>query len=792
MVSSLSIEIGEPLPGPFRTIWDRFEDAASKYPNNIALVATHQPAEIYGMASQPLETDEYAKSPYLRLTYRQVRIVVDRLARALSAHDVSPGMCIFTFMPNGIEFLATSLAANLLGCTLVPINVRNLANEIEVTHMIKTAFDHASFLTAVVFASDSETAAKLDTYTKLSNALKIVCGDSDWKQWKSFTSVLVGSPEQKQLLKQSRDLPDEQRESMVMFTSGTTSLPKGTHWHHPFLGYFLGSREASGPGFFNKPGDVLGSLAPNNHAMGSLFMPMSLCYGATLLYPGPMFEPQAFLKAAEAEKCTHAIAVPTMVYALILARSTHNIKPKHFETAFLGGSALTPELLTLVTDELGFKHVENGYGLTDGFFLLSGEQDVKTLCRTRGVAIGRCLPGESMKICAPGSRTPLPRGQAGELHGSSVVMKNIYIGEGVGADVCYHDEDGKPWLITGDQGVIDEEGYLYINGRFKEMIIRGGENISPVAIETCLARELPQFTAHQMQIVGASDQIAGEVPVAVSVKPLDAESIKLIKSTVVSHMGKMFALDDIIYIEELGIKEFPRTMAGKVQKNTLTELVRAYRQRVEQVNGHTDSVLAKQVMQIFARIAGVDAADISATTDLADLGDSITLMRVKDRIYKQTGIDLTVQEMLEAQTMGKMISIMEGRAAVDVAVENARFAPPTRPPTADDMVHVVADPDIYEPTKEVITKAVEAYGLRWEDVRDVMPAYDFTEIAAKNGTFERWCFKIAILARNSTVKVCSQDPRGASRLMRIGPTVSIMQDVREQSDAIVVPCVGRG
>lgn len=279
MDASLSYAVGEHLPGPFKTCWNRFEDAVSRYPDNVAMVATHQPPRLYGMTSKPLEADEeYAKAPYLRLTYRELRSVVDKLARGLVAHGVHSGMPIFTFLPNGVEFVTALWASHLLGCTIIPINIRNLANERELDHMIETALKGCRFSSAVVFSDSSETAAKLDRYEKLTNTLKVVSGDEGRQHWSSFGSLLAGSAKNGEQMLQCADSLVEEKDSFIIFTSGTTSLPKGIHWHYPGMAYFVACREID-PAYQSGPDDVLAGLAPNNHAMGLFLMMMAFCHG---------------------------------------------------------------------------------------------------------------------------------------------------------------------------------------------------------------------------------------------------------------------------------------------------------------------------------------------------------------------------------------------------------------------------------------------------------------------------------------------------------------------------------
>lgn len=749
MDESLSYAIGDPLPGPFPSLWDQFEDTVKQHPETVALVATHQPASIYGLSSAGLATEEYAQSPYLRLSYRQLRVTIDKLARSLSAQDVRAGTPIFTFLPNGLEYLAVFWTSSALGCTLVPINIRNLANETEVAHMLQTAFKGCSSASgAVVFTDGPVTAAKLDKYPELATALKVISGEAEWKQWISYGSLLVAAAPAADGPIPSL-VPDSHRDRCILFTSGTTSLPKGLFFD---FAYVLAWRAAAGPATATRHGDVLASVMPNNHAMASYFTYAALSFGGTLVLPGPYFEAASFLTALRAERCTFIMVVPTMLYALLLATTAADKAALRLERAFIGGAAVSPEVVRLAFDELGVERIEHTYGMTEAVVFSSGARLPEEICKDDRVTVGRCPAGARIKVCGPGTKEPVPLGQLGELHASNPGVQASYISKTT--DEAFYEEDGLRWVVTGDQAVLDADGRLYIVGRYKEMIIRGGENIAPAAVEACINRELPQFQHLQIQIVGAADELAGEVPVAVVLQPVDAQAAKLIKETVTAKMGNMYAIDDVISLEQLGLEDFPRTMGSKIQKRKLVDPVRKYRKQVEANEiSPVNSQLGEQTTQIWARLVGLDVADLSPSTNLADLGDSITLMRVKDRLYKGTGINLTVQEVLEAGTLGNLIKVMRSRAPVNVDKALVRFQPPDHPPTIDDMVHAVGDPDVFEATKSVISDVLKPHGLSWDNVRDVMPAYDFTEIKVRDGTLERWCFKLALLTKKHTVQV---------------------------------------
>jgi hypothetical protein len=461
------------------------------------------------------------------------------------------------------------------------------------------------------------------------------------------------------------------------------------------------------------------------------------------------------LRIAQAERCTHTTAVPTMIYAMVLSKATQKLKLDHLKTVVLGGAAVTPEILKLCETELGADGCEIGFGMTEGPIVFSGRSSVADLTNAHGeTCCGTVLPGTGIKICAPGSHKPIPRGEAGELHSKGPTVCTGYIGKD---SEDYYDEDGSRWCASGDMARIDDRGRIFIVGRYKEMIIRGGENISPVAVETVIGQQLPHLRHLTVQIVGAADVIAGEVPVAIVAQKTDPETIKEIKETVITTMGRMYAIDDVIYLGDLGLQNFPRTMAGKLQRMKLKEIVHNYRKQHEYGNsfmtGFTDSRLTERVTSMWARIVGASLSDVSPDTSMGDMGDSITMMRAKDRLFKLTGVDLTVREMLEAKTLGGLLRILESRISSTVTHDTEEFKPTNCPPTIDYMAHAVDDEEIFNATKDVITKVINPYGLQWQDVRDVMPALDFEEVAAKRGVFSRFTMKGTMLTKNSSVKV---------------------------------------
>jgi acyl-CoA synthetase (AMP-forming)/AMP-acid ligase II len=250
------------------------------------------------------------------------------------------------------------------------------------------------------------------------------------------------------------------------------------------------------------------------------------------------------MAALRREKCSHTMLVPVMIHALLGVKATQGQKLEHLKSVMFGGALLNPAVLKTCIDGLGAKMVENAYGLTEGVVVTTGAQSTPmSMVKGDDVSIGWVIPGTALKACAPGEKLPVPRGTAGEFHWHSPNLEEGYIGKQ--SDDFYYDDQGRLWFITGDQGVIDPDGRIFIVGRYKDMIIRAGENISPAAIEFVLASS-PKLATLQTQVVAAPDSIAGEVPVAIVQGTVDSGIVKDIQDAIISKMGIIYVPDEVL------------------------------------------------------------------------------------------------------------------------------------------------------------------------------------------------------------------------------------------------------
>ncbi|TLD14772.1 Acyl-CoA synthetase family member 2 [Venturia nashicola] len=752
MAESLSEVYGDPLPSNIPSLWEGFSSAAKSYPENIALVATHQPPNLFGITSQPLEDEQYQKKPYLRWTYKEFKNAVERTKCGLQTLGIHEEMPVLTFANNCAEYFLVLQAVNPLGAVLAPINPRNLANKEEITHMIKVIMSSCPGQRAVIVVQDANIARQIDALPISEGAIKIMLQaetgtsiplsdkPSRPDSWIPFEEVMAGSKAQSTT---NGHVVYASQDQSIFFTSGTTSLPKGVRMPVGHTSSFLEMR-----GFRRDvdAGDKWCIVVPNNHVMA--YNVANACFnaGAALVLAGSAFVPTIMMDTLFREQCTHATLVPTMLHALIGIKAAQGQKLNYLKHVMFGGSLLTPAMLKSCVEELGADAVENAYGMTEGTIISTGKQS-NPIAMIRGddVSVGSVLVGTGIKCCLPGETTPVPRKIPGEIHFHRESLPN-YIG--MDSDDFYNDDQGRRWFKTGDQGVLDHDGRVFLVGRYKDMIIRGGENISPAAIETAIGL-MPQMKGVLVQVVAAPDDIAGEVPVAVIQGEVTPELIQGVQDAVIRSMGTIYVPDDVISLNQLGLVDYPRTMAGKIQKTKLAALVRKYRsdQNAVMTNG-TDSQLESDVKNIWAKAIGIPLTNLRVDDPLAEVADSITVMRVRDKIKRQTGKTLSLAEMAESGTIAGHIKLLKSQPVADFKETTHHRVIRQGPPGVEDMAHLTEDPELFEPTKAAVSKALAVHGLEWDDVEDVMPAYDFANVMAEVGEFDSWGFKFALMSRN--------------------------------------------
>ncbi|KAF1967257.1 acetyl-CoA synthetase-like protein [Bimuria novae-zelandiae CBS 107.79] len=767
----LSETFGGEWPDSPLPVWRRLANAAQRYPDKLALACLHQSPNLYGVKS--LEYTKGTLDKHLQWSYSQLSSTAALLAAGLQSKGLSSGSSIVTVLKNGVEFPLALWAAHSLACPFVPLNPRTLANAVETRHMLSVAN------VAAVIVESPESAARFDSIYNSSEQklLKIVAGETGPDGWTTVADLLDAGRRIAASKERGIERPDSAYATeppaagtvTILYTSGTTSLPKGCPHTDRTLNAFMKNLGLGGA----SSDDIFCAFLPNNHAMGYFYVLHYFCNGAAVVYPSAAYGPSATAQALAVHRCTHTVHVSTALHSLLEWIEPQGISFPHLKDVCLAGSSITPQMMRSVTRKLGSKGVSIGFGMTEGSPIWSAPvTDPEKLIRGDDVICGTAGPGVHVRICAPDSTRPLPRGQPGEIHQSGPGVIAGYIGKNVGTESFYV-EDGRTWFRSGDRGVMWPDGGVSIvgSGRYKDMIIRGGENIAPAAIETVLN----QFPGVDAQIVGASDPIAGEVPVALVRKfPPGDNPAGQLQEAVRAHMGVLHVPDEVITIDTLGLEDYPRTMSAKVQKNALRILVAAHRRNREpkvetsdvipnghshnDVNGSSGGTVESKnvedtVLTIWWRATGIEPSKLDKNTPTFNFADSITIMRVRGMYRKELGVTLSAPEMSEHVDLQSQIEALERKAS---ATGQNTTAPPPRVENArslEEIQVILGSENDAALFKQRASTALAIQGFDFDkDVESVIQTNDFVDVLEKDGMIHKWNFAISVPAEGSTVQ----------------------------------------
>jgi len=341
----------------------------------------------------------------------------------------------------------------------------------------------------------------------------------------------------------------------ITYSSGTTGVPKGivhTHYARSILAFGLALEMSMTPNTIS----LLTTPFYSNTSLTLVFP--TLLIGGTLVIM-PQFVPKLFFELVEAEKCTHTVMVPTQYIALMKSPDFGNYDLSHLRSMASVGAPLFKETKEQIIASFGCD-LEEWYGLTEGVGTVLRPEDV----RRKIASVGTPVLGCDIRIIGDDGNE-LPRGEVGEIIGyGPILMRAYYKQPQETAEVIWKDEQGKSYLKTGDIGRFDEEGYLYILDRKKDMIVSGGINIFASDLEAILAKH-PDV--QDVAVIGVPDEKWGETPLALVVKKKDGViSAEEIKEWANRRLAKYQRVSGVEFREEL-----PRNPLGKLLKRPLRE-----------------------------------------------------------------------------------------------------------------------------------------------------------------------------------------------------------------------------
>ncbi|KAL8386963.1 hypothetical protein RB595_010262 [Gaeumannomyces hyphopodioides] len=633
-MSRLSISHGPQEPPLLtHTIPEHFASVVSKHGDRPAVICRSPTAAASAFPQQPAPGRVPAARETI-LTYHELDRLSGALARSLRGLGVRKGDRVAVSLGNCAEHAALTYAVFKLGAVLVPLNPGFGADQVAsaLSHLdarvlvvgavtdlaYKPCRGRSNLPLVQALVPDLEASRLSSPQAPSLRAVVVVdnspdhpgCPQLPLPSHRALTpfSALTDppSPSSSSSSASTTVVPDSPLDPSdtinVQFTSGTTSHPKAAMLSHAGIlnnGFLIADRMRL------TPADVVVCPPPLFHCFGSVLGYMATAAtGAALVLPSPAFDPAASLRAASDHGATALYGVATMFVAMleelgrgrVLSPAEAAALPARLRTGIAAGSSVPEALMSRLFARLGLPDLVICYGQTETspVSLMTAPADPPA---KRTGSVGRAMPHTAVKVVDPADRSRvLPRGRRGELAAAGyLVMKGYWGldgggGGGGGGDRVWEAEEGaegggRVWMYSGDEAAMDDDGYVAITGRIKDLIIRGGENIHPLEVENCLFQH-PLVA--EASVVGVPDARYGE---CVGAFVVPHEGVGLAGGVAAGGggpeaggTGKRLTEDDLkewvrqrlsghlVPRHIFWIDEYPKTASGKIQKFKLRDM----------------------------------------------------------------------------------------------------------------------------------------------------------------------------------------------------------------------------
>jgi len=504
-------------------------------------------------------------------TFREFRDTCNQVARGLMAMGVKRGDPIAMWANNVPEWIYTQFGSAKAGAVMVTVNTNFRAYELE--YLLNQSDANTLVLVNGVREKDEYIRILNQVCPELKDCAPGALQSEKAPYLKNIVHLgeeeIAGMYNWNDLLQMGRKVSDDELAErsasldpedviMMQYTSGTTGYPKGVMLTHKNL---IGNATGMAEVMALTPQDCLCIPVPLFHCFGCVIGTMCCTVSGATMAPITGFKPDTVMEAVDALQCTALHGVPTMFIANLEEMEKKPYDTAHLRTGVMAGSTCPIEVMKGVIEKMGAEELTIVYGQTESSpGITQTRRDDPMKIRTE--TVGRALPHVAVKIVDPASGESLPAGETGELCSRGYhIMKGYYKMPEKTAEAI--DADG--WLHTGDLASMDEQGNCTIQGRLKDMIIRGGENIYPREIEEFL------YTHAQIkdaQVVGVASRKYGE-EVAAFIQPKNGASLSEdnIRDFCRNNIA-YYKIPRFIYF----VDEFPTTASGKIQKYKLREM----------------------------------------------------------------------------------------------------------------------------------------------------------------------------------------------------------------------------
>ena len=509
----------------------------------------------------------------LRYSYEEFKEVVERCARALMALGLKKGDHVAVWAQNVPEWVILQFATGKTGTVLVTINPAYKSNELR--YVLEQSDAAALFLTEGVQGADfveilEDAAPGLDDAEPGEGLeieglpyLKHVVLIGDEAPTSSpgivgYDEFLEGAEKvSEEELEERQDSLDADEAINMQYTSGTTGFPKGVQLTHANIvknAFYIGECMELGSE------DRVCIPVPFFHCFGCVLGTLNTVTHEGTMVPVEQFDAEKVLQAVHEDRCTALLGVPTMFIAELEHPEYEKYDTSSLRTGIMAGSPCPEEVMKQVVNDMGAEEITIAYGQTESSPVITQTRTEDPIER-RVSTVGRKLPDVEVKIVDPETGEEIESGEPGELCTRGYhVMKGYYKMPDKTEETI--DEDG--WLHTEDLATMDEDGYVKITGRTKDMIIRGGENIYPREIEEFLYGH-PEIS--DVQVYGVPDEKYGEQVAAAIILKSDAS---LTEEDVKEHCRENIARHKVPRYVDF-VEEYPMTASGKIQKFKLRE-----------------------------------------------------------------------------------------------------------------------------------------------------------------------------------------------------------------------------
>lgn len=516
-----------PLLG--QTIGENLRQTVSRFPNNDALVSVQQ---------------------HYRVSYAQFWEQVEAVAKSFLATGVQKGDRAAIWSPNRFEWVLVQYATARIGAILVNINPAYQSNELA---YVLGQSGTSVMVSAGSFKGKNYKRMIEEAWPSCNDLRQVIYLDEDWESF-----LLKGKSVSNEQLAEVENTLQFDDPINIQYTSGTTGFPKGVTLSHSNIlnnGYFIGrrlnytaqERVCIPVPFYHCFGMVIGNLGSTSH-------------GACMVIPSESFDPHKVLQAVQQERCTSLLGVPTMFITELQLPEFDQYDLSSLRTGVMAGSPCPVEIMKQVKSKMYMRDIAIGYGMTETS-PISAQTTIGTPLQKQVSTVGTVQEHTEIKIIDPETGAVVDRHQPGEFctRGYSVML-GYWNNAKATADAI----DESRWMHSGDLATMDDEGYINIVGRIKDMIIRGGENIYPREIEEYL---YTHEAIADVQVIGIPSEKYGEEVMAwVRVKP----GFTITETDLRNFCRKQIANYKIPKHWKF-VDAFPMTITGKVRKTAMRE-----------------------------------------------------------------------------------------------------------------------------------------------------------------------------------------------------------------------------